>query len=381
MKRRSLVSLVVACCTALSGFAGVAQADSGSFALQVVAAQLRNPRGMTVAADGTIYVAEAGRAGGKCITVGEGEETFEMCYGATSAVTRVRNGRQTRVISGLPSLGGREGVAASGAQDVAVTRGGNLVVLMGGEGGLQERRHLIHAFGANARLFGTMLSGAPGGELSVARDITRFETRNNPDGAPPERFGIHSNPFGLLVDGRARVVADGGGNAILRFRPGREGEVLATMRGPRMTNPFDGSRMRAEWVPTSVVEGPDGAYYIGELTGFPFEKGKARVWRLVPGRDPQLHAKGFTNIVDMAFDAAGNLLVLEIAKEGLLAAESGGDPSGRLVRLNRNGTRTTLASKGLITPTSVAVAPDGSIYIANDGLNPGDGKIVKLNRR
>lgn len=359
----------------------MAQADSGSFALQVVAAQLRNPRGMTVAADGTIYVAEAGRAGRRCITIGEGEESFEMCKGNTSAITRVRNGRQTRVITGLPSLGGRDGVGAVGAQDVAVTRRGNLVVLMGGEGGLRERRQMIGAFGANARLFGTMLSGPASGDLKITRDLTRFETLNNPDGSPVEQFGIHSNPYGLLLDGRSRVVADSGANAILRFRPGRKGEVLATMRGPRMTNPFDGSTMRAEWVPTSVVEGPDGAYYVGELTGFPFEKGKARVWRLVPGRQPELHARGFSNIVDMAFDNAGNLLVLEIAKEGLLAAEMGGDPSGRLVRLNRNGTKTTLASKGLITPTSVAVAPNGSIYIANDGLNPGDGKIVKLNRR
>lgn len=381
MKRRGFLALLVACCTALSGFAGVARADSGTFTLQVVAAQLRNPRGMAIAADGTIYVAEAGRGGRNCITVGEGQETFEICYGDTSAVTRVRNGRQRRVVTGLPSVAGRDGVGAGGAHDVGVTRAGNLVVLMGGEGGLRERRQMVGAFGENARRFGTMLSGAPGGDLSVTRDITRFETRNNPDGAPVEQFGIHSNPFGLLLDGRDRIVADGGGNAIIRFRPARKGQVLAAEQGPRMTNPFDGTTMRAQWVPTSVVKGPDGAYYVGELTGFPFEKGKARIWRIVPGRDAKVYARGFTNIVDIAFDHSGNLLVLEIAKEGLMAAEMGGDPSGRLVRLNRNGTRTTLASKGLVTPTSVAVGPNGAIYIANDGLNAGDGKIVKLNRR
>jgi hypothetical protein len=381
MKRRSLIALLVAVTTALSGFTGVAQADNGSFALEVVAAQLRNPRGMAFAADGTLYVAEAGRGGRNCVTVGEGEETFEMCFGNTAAITRVRSGRQQRVITGLPSVAGKDGEGAGGAQDVAVTRAGNLVVLMGGDGGLRDRRQMITAFGANARLFGTMLSGPPTGDLSISRDLTRFETLNNPDGEPAERHGIHSNPYGVLLDGRDRIVADAGANAIIRFRPGRKGQVLATMQGPRMTNPFDGSTMRAQWVPTSVVKGPDGAYYIGELTGFPFEKGKARVWRMVPGREPQVFARNLTNIVDLAFDRAGNLLVLEIAKEGLIAAEMGGDPSGRLVRLNRNGTRTTLASKGLVLPTSVAVAPNGDIYVANDGLNPGDGKIVKLNRR
>jgi hypothetical protein len=381
MKRRSLVALLVAVCTALSGFGGVAQADNGSFTLQVVAAQLRNPRGMAVTADGTIFVAEAGRGGRNCVTVGEGEESFEMCYGATSAITRIRNGRQRRVITGLPSLAGRDGAGAGGAHDVAVTRAGNLVVLMGGDGGLRDRRQMINAFGPNARLFGTMLSGPPTGDLSIARDLTRFETLNNPDGEPVERHGIHSNPYGILLDGRDRIVADAGANAVIRFRPGRKGKVLATMQGPRMTNPFDGSTMRAQWVPTAVAKGPDGAYYIGELTGFPFEKGKARVWRMVPGREPKVFARNLTNIVDLAFDRSGNLLVLEIAKDGLLAAEMGGDPAGRLVRLNRNGTRTTLVSKGLMLPTSVAVAPNGDIYIVNEGLDPGDGKIVKLNRR
>jgi hypothetical protein len=381
MKRRSLVAVLVAVCTALSGFAGVAQADSGSFALTVVAAQLRNPRGMAIAADGTIFVAEAGRGGRRCVTIGEGDESFEMCKGNTSAITQVRNGRQRRVITGLPSVAGRDGSGAGGAQDVAVTRGGNLVVVMGGEGGVEDRRHMIEAFGANARLFGTMLAGAPGGDLSIIRDLTRFETRHNPDGAPAEQFGIHSNPYGVLLDGASKIVVDSGGNSVIRFRPGRQGQVIASERGPRMTNPFDGSTMRADWVPTSVAKGPDGAYYIGELTGFPFEKGKARIWRVVPGRDPQVYARGFSNIVDIAFDRSGNLLVLEIAKDGLLAAEMGGDPAGRLVRLNRNGTKTTLASKGLMLPTSVAVATNGDIYVTNEGLDPGDGKIVKLTRR
>jgi hypothetical protein len=34
-------------------------------------------------------------------------------------------------------------------------------------------------------------------------------------------------------------------------------------------------------VPTSVAVAPDGAYYVGQLTGFPFPVGGARVFRVV----------------------------------------------------------------------------------------------------
>ena len=39
-----------------------------------------------------------------------------------------------------------------------------------------------------------------------------------------------------------------------------------------------------EWVPTSVVVGLDGAYYVGQLTGGPFPVGKASVLRIDPPR-------------------------------------------------------------------------------------------------
>ena len=55
-------------------------------------------------------------------------------------------------------------------------------------------------------------------------------------------------------------------------------------------------------MPTSVVKGPDGAYYVGQLTGFPFPPGGANVWRVKPGHDPEVFKGGFTNIIDIAFD-------------------------------------------------------------------------------
>ena len=50
------------------------------------------------------------------------------------------------------------------------------------------------------------------------------------------------------------------------------------------------------------MKGPDGAWYVSELTGFPFIQGAARIWRVVPGHKPKVYAKGLTNVTSLAFD-------------------------------------------------------------------------------
>jgi hypothetical protein len=124
-------------------------------------------------------------------------------------------------------------------------------------------------------------------------------------------------------------------------------------------------------VPSSVAVGPDGALYVGELTGVPFKPGTARIWRIVPGKKPSLYASGFTNISDIAFDGS-NLLVLELAVKGLLAPPS----PGALIRLAPDRSRTVIASAGLVDPSGLAVG-NGLIYISNDGLSP-HGNVVTL---
>ncbi len=133
-------------------------------------------------------------------------------------------------------------------------------------------------------------------------------------------------------------------------------------------------------VPNSAAVGPDGAIYIGELTGFPFPVGGARVYRIGANGEAEIYAQGFTNIIAIDFDEQGNLYVLEIAKDGLLAAGEGGPPVGRLVRVAKGSkAQTVLASEGLIAPGGLLVADD-AIYISNFGILPGAGEIVRLKR-
>ena len=87
-----------------------------------------------------------------------------------------------------------------------------------------------------------------------------------------------------------------------------EGEEMAP-EGDEMAEsdemPADGASvmvpMPVETVPTTVVVGPDGAYYVGQLTGFPFPVGGASVYRVAPGGEPEVYASGFTNIIDIGF--------------------------------------------------------------------------------
>ena len=138
-----------------------------------------------------------------------------------------------------------------------------------------------------------------------------------------------------------------------------------------------GTKVPYEPVPTSVDVGPDGRPYVGQLTGFPFPPGGANVFRVVPGEDPEVYAGGFTNIIDIAFDKRGRLYVLEIATAGLLNTPPDQLPAGRLVRVNRDGSQTTLASEGLNAPGGFVLG-HGAAYITNNSILSDAGQVVKV---
>jgi sugar lactone lactonase YvrE len=127
-------------------------------------------------------------------------------------------------------------------------------------------------------------------------------------------------------------------------------------------------------VPTTVTRGPDGALYVGQLTGFPFPVGGARVYRVVPGQSPTIFADGFTNIIDMAFARDGTLYVLEITGNGLQS----GDPTGALMKVGRDGSKSTILKQPLMMPGGIALGPDGAIYVTNKSTFAGTGEVLRI---
>ncbi|MFD1048963.1 ScyD/ScyE family protein, partial [Kibdelosporangium lantanae] len=122
-----------------------------------------------------------------------------------------------------------------------------------------------------------------------------------------------------------------------------------------------------------VVRGPDGAYYVGQLTGFPFTPGSAKVFRVRPGGQPQVVADGFTNVIDVAFGPDGCLYVLEISARGLTS----GDPTGALIKVNHDRSRTVVAEQGLEAPGGLTIRGHYA-YVSNHGTSAGGGEVVRI---
>ena len=169
-------------------------------------------------------------------------------------------------------------------------------------------------------------------------------------------------------------VTDAGANALYKVKGWNVSLVATFPPQPRTcTTPFPAPPVQ-ESVPTTVVRGPDKALYVGELTGFPFCAGVARIWRVVPGEAPKVFLTGFKMIMDMAFAKDGSLYVLQYASSPFVI----GGP-GLIVRSSPNGTRTTLETgAALQQPAGLAIGKDGALYVSNRTVTPGGGEVLRI---
>jgi hypothetical protein len=373
LQPRAWIAIVIVAAAAVIAVTWPLSATSRSW--EIVVRELDNPRGLNFGPRGQLYIAEAGRGGeGPC---GPGPEGTR-CYGASGAITRwsPRTGVVERVAEGLPSLATEDGGFATGPHDLDLDVLGGAFVTIGFGGDPRTRES---TFGPNGRKFAREMYLAPFGHVLRVKDLGDYEAAHNPTGDE-----IDSNPYGMLSRLGRQIMTDAGANDLLQVRFDGKTTVLATF-ADRMVDapPFlelpPGSQIPMDAVPTSVVLGPDGDYYVGQLTGFPFPVGGANVYR-VPARGgtPTVYASGFTNIIDLAFGHDGSLYVLEIATNGLLAAFNGNDWTGALIKVRRNGTRTELASGILKAPGGIAVGPDGALYVTNNSIYSGIGEVVRI---
>jgi hypothetical protein len=342
----------------------------GQSSVLVIASGLDNPRGLNFGPDGALYVAEAGRGGTSTLCLPLPDQPGTRCYGPTGAITRITGlGVHQRVVTGLPSLAPANGSMATGPQDISFGFGSGWVT--GGFGGDPAVRAPFEAAGIQ---LGWLMQVLPNGTWRPVLDISAYEGTANPDGR-----NVDSNPFGLRILSDRAVVADAGANALLQIGTTGVVSTLAVFPTRSVPNPFGGPPIQMESVPTSIVEGPDGSLFVGELTGQPFPVGAARIYHVPPGGGtPQVVATGFTTIIDIALDMnSGTGYVLEHDADGIIPPLGPG-VAGRVVRINPDGSQTVVATPGLIKPGGIAVGPDGALYITNNSISAGGGQVLRI---
>jgi len=336
-------------------------AASGDARVTTVASGLNNPRGIFLVGGRSYFVAEAGAGGSGPCQPGPFGKT---CVGVTGAVTHVTNGALDR-LARLPSIATTDGSFAFGPHDVAkadAEDGGALFATVGLGGDAAYKT----GFGAKGHDLASLVRVTRSGNMHVVANLLAYERARNPAGGVKE-----SDPYGILRGQDASIITDAGANDLLRVNDRGRIFTMAVFRS-RMVD-FQGHKVPMDAVPTSVVRGPDGAFYVGQLTGFPFPRHGARVFRVVPGEKPTVWARGFTNIIDIAF-YKGQLYVLEIAHNGLATT---GTPFGAFLRLNPDGSKTVLY-KDLSFPTSFAFTRTGDVLVTDCGICAGGGEVLRL---
>jgi WD40 repeat protein len=337
--------------------------------IEVLASGLDSPRKLSFGADGALYVAEAGRGGTGASIPSPSQPGAILSYGATGAITRIQDGKVERVVTGLPSLALPDGGDASGVSDIEFDAYGNAYAIVGFAGNPALRDSTVQVPDFSQLIAIEDFDG--GNSWTRLIDFGAYELDNNPDGQD-----VNTNLYDLLIEDNTVYVLDAGGNDLLSQRAFGGKPTLETVFASRtVTDPLTGQPGVQQPVPTAVTVGRDGAFYVSELTGYPFQTGVAQIYRLAADGQPEVYADGFTNVVDLAFDQSGGLYVLEYDADGILT----GSDAGALIYLSPDGKTRTTITDDLVSPTGLAIGMDGDLYISNKGYIAGQGEVLRLN--
>lgn len=314
---------------------------------------LNNPRHLSFAPNGDLYIAEAG-APAESNTCFEHPFFGPTCLTDTGTITKLtRHGEQSRVVTGLPSLFNAGEV--TGPHDVLV-HGSTLTVAVGLGSNADLRREL----GEPGRMLGTVVDVKQSGvkpKHTVRADLAAFEDSD------PAGDGVDSNPVDLAANGRDLVAVDAGGNTVVGV--GTSGRVSVR----QVMTPLPDGRQA---VPTAAAQGPDGAWYVSELTGAPFFPGTSTVWRITgDGEEREAYATGLSAVVDLAWHG-DRLYVIQVSEDPIPAFF---EFNGSLVAVDPDGNHETVAE--LSAPYGLAIRDDAA-HVTVNVMAAGAGQVVRI---
>jgi hypothetical protein len=316
----------------------------------VVATGLHNPRAVTIASDGSILIGEGG-SGPATPCTAPSPGVITRCLGFSGSIYRIKGSEQRRVVTGLPSeaIVRNDGtVVIAGATEAVPRPGGTYAVIYGLSGAPSDRASL----GAGSGPLGTLaLTNG-----TILGDLTEYEAEHDPG-----MDGVFADPWNFAQDGTHFLATDAGANDVLQVNP--DGTTTTAVVVP---DNILASGRHAQSVPTGIVLGPHGVFYISDMSGE--NVGYSRIWRYVPGQGLTLIVTGLTDVIALALAPNGDLIALSYGSTAPAGTAVPGP--GALTRINvHTGAVTTIATgDALFAPTGLAVNWNGDVYVVNNAV-------------
>jgi hypothetical protein len=336
-----------------------------AWSVSVVASGLDSPRGLALAPNGTLYVAEGGHGGDACNPTAAGV----LCIGTTSRISRVETttGAVTPVVAGLYSravpgegITGVDGVAASGGKLLAVmTSFPQELASFSCAGQPVDCSASLAAARAQA---GDLLSFTPGGTSKTIADVgtddfTWSLTHTSLTRSPP-----NSNPYGVYGVGAGAYIADAGTNVLDFVAASGDRSIISGIPLPPAGGfPGDG-------VPTCVTL-DRGNLYAADLAGRLWKRDGSSAPTAVPVTDGA-GASLIHHVTGCAADGRGNIYLVDMwGKPGppIPVGPASVANTGSVVELRKDGSAVVVAS-GLDFPNGIAIAKDGSLYVTTESI-------------
>jgi hypothetical protein len=325
--------------------------------MSVFAKGFNNPRGLKFGPDCYLYVAEAGLGGTRnsseiCPEIQPDAAAGGPFLGSVTGgrISRVTpKGERMTVTDKLPTTISTTGDVL-GVADVAFI-GTKLYALLwaGCSHGVPEVPNGIVKINMD-------------GTHTVIADIGAWQVLH-PVADPALDFEPEGNPFSMITVGNDFYVVEA-----------NQGQLLKATLGGTVSRVVDYSAIYGHIVPTAI-DYHQGNFYVGNLGVYPTVDGSSNIYKTTPGGQVSIVAGGFSTILGLAIDKRGRFYVLE---------NTTGNPfptpgTGRVVRLNNNGSRSVIAT-GLSHATAMTMGPDGNLYISNWGFGKpaGGGEIIKI---
>ena len=254
---------------------------------------------------------------------------------------------------------------------------------------------------------GAALWEVSSGNVKQIADIRRYETKQDPDALAGSKWkhaaceddslqgftaGPQSNPYHLTrLDSGTLLVADAAGNTLLSSDGDGNIDWVAIFEPPLDNEDNWGFFRNAEGnveidcyiqpVPTDVAVGEDGAYYVSELTGMPAAVGWSRLWRIAPGarnvvcpsEDCKEILSDLTSAGDIEFGPDGRMYIVEMDRNGWLAAVTGSKGGGRVKSCDLQAGKCDVVYESDLPITSITFDKWNQMWVAENEVLVGEG--------